>query len=109
MDRRINATKRDRAGRITALCNAGQSWSPRRTEDVLRDIAAGKKSYYVQQQRDRRYVRIVDGALSTTLDTADPNHLESLPEASGGTATAKSTAADAPQARRRSASARKKK
>jgi hypothetical protein len=79
MDRRVTATKTDRNGNITALCNAGQSWSPRRTEDVLRDINAGKKSYYVQEQTKRSYVRAVSGELQTTEDATDKNHLAQLP------------------------------
>ena len=79
MDRRVTATKTDRNGNITALCNAGQSWSPRRTEDVLRDINSGKKSYYVQEQPKRSYVRAVSGELQTTADATDKNHLTELP------------------------------
>lgn len=79
MDRKVTATKRDRNGNITALCNAQQSWSPRRTEDVLRDIHCGRKSYYVQERAKRCYVRAVDGELETTSDPSDRNHLGLLP------------------------------
>lgn len=79
MDRRVKAIKRNQNGRITALCNAGESWSPRRTRDVLREINAGQRSYYVQENPRRTYVRAVAGALETTPDAADLNHLERLP------------------------------
>jgi hypothetical protein len=69
MDRKVTATKTDRNGNITALCNAGQSW----------DIHSGKKSYYVQQQPRRNYVRAVAGELQTTADATDKNHLAQLP------------------------------
>jgi hypothetical protein len=71
MDRRIRATKKDRDGKIIALCNAGQSWSPRRTNDVVRDINSGTKSYYVQEQDRRSYLRSVSGALRAGPDDDD--------------------------------------
>jgi len=73
MDRRISATKKDRKGNITALCNPGQSWSPRRTQDVVRDINSGKKSYYVQEQDRRSYLRSISGVLQ-----AGPNDDDTL-------------------------------
>jgi hypothetical protein len=80
MDRRIKATKRDRAGNIVALCNPGQSWSPRRKADVIKDITSSRKSYYVQELTQRRYVRVVaPDTLLTTDDTASKNNLDNLP------------------------------
>jgi hypothetical protein len=80
MDRRISAVVKDRKGNITALCNPGESWSPRRVGDVVRDIRLNRQSYYVQQSTSRRYVRLVRGrVLLTTDDARDPNNLEALP------------------------------
>lgn len=79
MDRRVRSTKKDRNGNIIALCNPEQSWSPRRTADVLRDIRSGAKSYYVQGQKRRTYVRAVSGMLQTTADATDDNSLARLP------------------------------
>jgi hypothetical protein len=79
MDRKIVSAKRDRKGNIVALCNPGQKWSPRRTKDVLGDINAGRKSYYVQGQSRRSYLRAVAGLLQTTADEADGNSLARLP------------------------------
>lgn len=76
MDRKVKSTKRDRSGNIIALCNTGQSWSPRRTTDVLRDINSGRKSYYVQTPGGRRaYLRAISGVLRTKSD----DNLSSLP------------------------------
>lgn len=71
MDRRIRATKKDRAGNIISLCNPGQSWSPRRTQDVVRDIKSGKMSYYVQEQDRRSYLRSISGVLQAGPDADD--------------------------------------
>ena len=80
MDRRVKSTKKDRSGNIVALCNPGQSWSPRRKADVIRDINSSKKSYYVQELTQRRYVRVVGpDTLLTTDDTTSKNNLDNLP------------------------------
>lgn len=80
MDRRVTSTKKDRKGNIVALCNVGQGWSPRKAQDVLKDIRAGRKSYYVQELRERVYVRAVArDKLETTSDAASGNNLDRLP------------------------------
>ncbi len=80
MDRRIKAVKKDRAGNVIAFCNPGESWSPRRTADVARDISSNERSYYVQELGRRVYVRLLSGGrLQTTKDAASQNHLSNLP------------------------------
>jgi hypothetical protein len=80
MDRKVTSTKKDRKGNIVALCNTGQRWSPRKAQDVLKDIRAGRKSYYVQELRERVYVRaLAGGKLETTSDAASQNNLDRLP------------------------------
>lgn len=80
MDRKVTSTKRDRKGNIVALCNTGQQWSPRKTQDVLSDIRAGRKSYYVQELRERIYIRaLAGGRLETTSDASSRNNLDKLP------------------------------
>jgi hypothetical protein len=82
MDRKVTAAKRDRNGRIVALCNPAEQWSPRRHADVVKDIQLNRKSYYVEAARRRRYVRVVSGGLlQTTADTTSENSLDRLPGA----------------------------
>jgi hypothetical protein len=82
MDRRVTATKRDRSGRIIALCNPAEKWSPRRSADVVKDIQSNKKSYYVEEVPRRKYVRVVSGGLlQTTSDATSQNSLDRLPGA----------------------------
>ena len=81
MDRKVTATKRDPNGNLIALCNAAESWSPRRKEDVIKDIVLNRRSYYVEQLPRRVYVRVVSGrSLQTTADSSSKNSLENLPE-----------------------------
>lgn len=80
MDRRIKAIKKDRTGKIVAFCNPGESWSPRRTADVVKDISSNERSYYVQELGRRVYVRLLSGGLlQTTKDAASGNNLSNLP------------------------------
>lgn len=80
MDRRVTGTKRDRQGKIVALCNKHADWSPRSTKDILKDIKQGLRSYYVQELPKRAYVRAVSrDTLQTTQDPASLNSLNKLP------------------------------
>jgi hypothetical protein len=82
LDRRVRTVRRDRDGNIVALCNSEANWSPRQKNDVIRDILENKKSYYVQEQEPRSYVRVVEGnKLRTTRDAASANSLEKLTNA----------------------------
>jgi hypothetical protein len=78
MDRKVISTKRDKTGKIVALCNPNESWSPRKTADVIQDISGSKRSYYVAELERRRYLRVVGGALQTGAKT-NTNALEKLP------------------------------
>ena len=79
MDRRVKSTKRAPDGRIVALCNPGEPWSPRKMVDVIGDINSNKQSYYVQELERRTYLRVFENALRTTADTTSRNHLDALP------------------------------
>jgi hypothetical protein len=80
MDRKVTAVKKDRNGNIVALCNPGQSWSPRSKKDVVSDIRAGRKSYYVEQVPRRAYLRAVSGGVLQSKAGADArNSIEKLP------------------------------
>lgn len=79
MDRRITSTKRDKSGKIVALCNPSESWSPRKTADVMQDISGSKRSYYITVSERRRYLRVVAGGLQTSTDKSSANALDKLP------------------------------
>ena len=82
MDRRVTSTKKNSDGKTIALCNAGESWSPRTVADVIKDIRSAKKSYYVHEEERRTYVRVVaKTSLQTTPDTSSKNNLDRLPHA----------------------------
>lgn len=80
MDRKVTATKRDRNGNIVALCNEGQSWSPRAKSDVIKDISSNRQSYYVEEAAKRSYIRVLSSSsIESTKDEKHVNHLDRLP------------------------------
>jgi hypothetical protein len=42
VEREVLAVVRDPAGDVLAVCNAGQSWSPRGAQAVIEDIRSGQ-------------------------------------------------------------------
>jgi hypothetical protein len=78
----VKAIQTDRQGNIVALCNPGESWSPRRKADVIKDISQNKKSYYVAEIERRSYVHVAAGkSLRTHADEGSGNNLDRLPKA----------------------------
>jgi len=83
-DRRVTKTGKDRDGDITALCNDGQSWSPRSKRDSIADIENEQHTYHVQWPEKRTEIRVVQGPtgkyLRTDRDTTTRNNLDDLPD-----------------------------
>lgn len=86
-DRPVRKTGKDDDGDITALCNDGSDWSPRRKLDAIRDIESGLHTYYVPWNSGRTEIRVVkdssvkDGKyLRTDRDDTDKNNLDDLPD-----------------------------
>lgn len=84
-DRQVTATRKDNDGDILALCNAGQSWSPRAKADAIRDIESGTHTYFVQwSDVGRTEIRVVNGPtgkyLRTDRDNTTSNNLDDLPD-----------------------------
>ena len=89
-ERRVTETIRDRRGRILALCNPDEPWSPRRSRDALRDIHFGLHRYLAVAGAREAEVRAVDGPsgayLRSDWDDTPVNNLDELPAASLGNA-----------------------
>lgn len=82
-DRRVRTSGKDAAGDITALCNPGETWSPRLKEDVIDDIESKLHTYYVEEAGGRADVQVVHGEngkyLRSTADSTSKNNLDNLP------------------------------
>lgn len=85
-DREVTYSGKDPDGDITALCNPGQAWSPRRKGDAINDIEAGTHSYYVMSGTERVEIRVVKAQsgkyLRTDPDRTNRNNLDDLPDSS---------------------------
>ena len=82
-DRRVTHTGKDDDRDITALCNPGQSWSPRKKADAISDIDNKIHTYYVDSGGKRTNIHVVHGPngkyLRTDPDTTAKNNLDDLP------------------------------
>ena len=83
-DRQVKQTRKDSDGDITALCNSGESWSPRSKANAIRDIETKTHAYYVGSGSDRVDVHVVNGPtgkyLRTDPDPQSKNNLDNLPD-----------------------------
>lgn len=84
-DRQVTRTGKDRDGDITALCNAGASWSPRKKWDAIDDIERRLQRYFVRWPEGRdTEIRVVNGPtgkyLRTDRDATTHNNLDDLPD-----------------------------
>lgn len=84
--RRVTHSGKDRDGDITALCNPGEYWSPRRKAESIQDIETRVHSYYVLYQSgaevDVVVVKRANGTkyLRTDPDKTTRNNLDDLPD-----------------------------
>src|SRR4051794_21386738 len=89
-ERRVTQAIRDRYGRNLALCNPGESWSPRRCRDAIRDIHFGLHHYIASAEGKEADIHVVNdpsGAyLRTDPDSTTWNNLDDLPQAKEGNA-----------------------
>lgn len=83
-DRAVRRTGKDQDGDITALCEAGEHWSPRSKSDAIRDIETGVHTYYVPWKSGRTEIKVVNGSsgkyLRTDRDNTSKNNLDDLPD-----------------------------
>ena len=81
--RRVTETLKDRYGRILALCNPDETWSPRRAGDALRDIRFGLHHYVAVGDGREADVRAIGGQsggyLRSDWDDTTANNLDELP------------------------------
>jgi len=83
-DRAVRKTGKDKDGDITALCDDGASWSPRKKADAISDIESGIHTYHVPWKGGRTEIRVVNGPngkyLRTDRDNTNRNNLDDLPD-----------------------------
>lgn len=82
--RRVTQSRKDADGDITALCNPGESWSPRHKRDAIDDIESERHTYFILVDGKRTNIHVVNGPngkyLRTDPDTTSHNNLDDLPD-----------------------------
>jgi len=84
-DRAVRKTRKSQDGDILALCDDGQSWSPRLKADAIEDIEGGSHTYHVPWTTGRTEIRVVNDPrtgkyLRTDRDSTSRNNLDELPD-----------------------------
>lgn len=84
MRRRVTNSRKNNDGDITALCNPGNSWSPRYKQDAINDIETSVHSYFVIANGKEVDIHVVNGLtgkyLRTDRDETSNNNLDDLPD-----------------------------
>ena len=83
MERKVTNTRKDENGRIIALCNPVEWWSPRTLAEVIIDIEESFYTYYVVVGGQRVLIKVINGSvekfLRTDPDKTTKNYLDDLP------------------------------
>ena len=82
--RQVKATGKNSDGDITALCNSGETWSPRSKAGAIADIEGALHTYHVGSGSSQTAIEVVNGAtgkcLRTVADGSTGNNLDELPD-----------------------------
>jgi hypothetical protein len=80
IERQVMQCRRTAGGRVSALVNRGEEWSPRSAEDAARDIRSGRIRYVIPWASGDAPV-VTDGAALLEADGPDgcPGGLLALP------------------------------
>jgi hypothetical protein len=82
-DRSVRQTGKNQLGNIISLADSGQLWSPRSSEDCIRDIETGVHTYFVPWTTGRTEIGVVASPygkyLKTDRDNTSRNNLDELP------------------------------
>jgi len=83
IERKITNTRKDEKGRVIAICNPVEWWSPRSLAEVINDIEESFYKYYVIVGGQRVIIKVANGSaekyLRTDPDKTAKNYLGELP------------------------------
>lgn len=83
-DRAVTHTRKAPDGKIFALCNPSQAWSPRRVSDVIADIELGAHTYFVDANGSHTRIMVIHPRgrkyLRSAPDAVPGNNLIELPD-----------------------------
>ena len=83
IERKVTNTRKDEKGRVIAICNPVEWWSPRSLAEVINDIEESFYRYYVVVGGQRVIIKVANGSaekyLRTDTDKTAKNYLGDLP------------------------------
>lgn len=83
IERKVTNTRKDEKGRVIAICNPVEWWSPRSLAEVINDIEESFYKYYVIVGGQRVIIKVANGSaekyLRTDPDKTAKNYLGDLP------------------------------
>ena len=83
IERKVTNTRKDEKGRVIAICNPIEWWSPRSLAEVINDIEESFYRYYVAVGGQRVIIKVANGSaekyLRTDPDKTTKNYLDDLP------------------------------
>ncbi len=83
IERKVTNTRKDEKGRVIAICNPVEWWSPRSLAEVINDIEESFYKYYVIVGGQRVIIKVANGSaekyLRTDPDKTAKNYLGELP------------------------------
>ena len=83
IERKVTNTRKDEKGRVIALCNPVEWWSPRTAIEITNDIEESFYTYYVIIGGQRVLIKVANGSaekyLRTDPDKTAKNNLDDLP------------------------------
>lgn len=83
IERRITNTRINKDGKIVAVCNPSEWWSPRDVFEVINDIEQSFYVYYIQTEEQKLELKVANGTsekyLRTNSKLVADNLLEKLP------------------------------
>lgn len=84
VERKVTSSKKNVLGNIVALCNPGEWWSPRPSEEAMVDIEESYYSYFVVVDGQKVDIKVINGPmgkyLRTDPDKTKKNNLDFLPD-----------------------------
>jgi hypothetical protein len=78
IERKVTHSRKDRNGKVIALGNPAEYWSPRPNNAIIQDIQNEIFSYYIQDpDGNRSFIQVVEGPLGKILQIASNGSAES--------------------------------
>jgi hypothetical protein len=84
VERKVTHSRKDAFGNIIKLCNPGEWWSPRNSNEIISDIKESLYTYFVIVDGQKVQIKVINGTMGKYLitdpDKTTKNNLDDLPD-----------------------------